>query len=126
MTAKGITALYALLLIIIIVLAGHQDYYRLFSPIRALPAGDKVGHFLLMGMFSFLVNRSLRCRTVTVFSRRLLLGSVVVFLAVTAEEFSQIPLRHRTFDLIDLFFDGTGIWLFGKLAFLFQPRVVRE
>lgn len=126
MTAKGVTALYVLLLVVIVYLADHRQYYGVFAVIRAVPGGDKIGHFLLMGVFSYLVNLSLRCRTVTVLSRRMLLGSAVVFLAVTLEEFSQIFLRHRTFDLIDLLFDCAGIWLFGRVAALHNSRTLRE
>ena len=123
MAVKGITALYVLLLSIIIYLANHREYYGVFAAIRAVSGGDKLGHFLLMGLFSYLVNVSLRSRILTLRSQPLLLGSVIVYLAVTLEEFSQICLRHRSFDLLDLFCDYAGIWLFGRVAALHCSRI---
>jgi hypothetical protein len=76
--ATWITATYVLLLISIVYLADHNQYHTLFSVIRSVPGGDKGGHFLLMGLFSFLLNWSLRCRTLQLSARRLLLGSLIV------------------------------------------------
>ena len=111
-----ITGIYILLLMIIIYFAGHQQYHELFSIIRSVPGGDKCGHFLLMGLLSFLLNTSLRCRAVEVRARRVLLGSVIASMAVTLEEISQIFLQYRSFDLVDLLFDYLGILVFGKIA----------
>jgi VanZ family protein len=41
---------------------------------------------------------------------------------VTLEEFSQLYLRFRSFDLVDLFFDYVGIFLFGQLAYFIKRR----
>ena len=122
MKTRSITVLYILLLIGIVYLAGQQQYHSLFSIIRDIPAGDKCGHFLLMGLFSFLLNTSLCCRTVEASSGRMLLGSLIVSLAVTLEEISQIYVRNRSFDLADLFFDYLGIWVFGKAALYLRER----
>lgn len=122
MKTRAVTALYVLLLAGIVYLAGHQHHHVLFNFIRAVPGGDKVGHFLLMGLLSFLVNVSLGCRVVGVGGRRLLLGSLLVAAAVAAEEFSQFFLRHRSFDPLDLLSDFLGIWLFGRAALHLRAR----
>lgn len=119
MKIKAVTALYVLLLAGVVYLAAHRQHHGLFSIIRDIPGGDKCGHFLLMGLFSFLLNTSLGCRTV---GPRVLLGSVIVSAAVTCEEVSQIFLRHRSFDPADLLFDYLGIWLFGRAALYFRER----
>ena len=116
MKTKLITAFYVSLLVGIVYLADHHQYHAVFSAVRAVPGGDKLGHLLLMGLFSFLLNASLGCRTVGVYGARLLLGSAIVCAAVTLEEFSQIFLRYRSFDLLDLLFDYVGIWAFGRAA----------
>lgn len=124
MKTRLLTVFYILLLLGVVYLAGHRQYHGLFSTIRSIPAGDKVGHFLLMGLLSFLVNLSLRCRTVNLFSRAVLFGSLVVCLAVTLEELSQIFVRYRSFDPADLIFDYLGIWLFGRAALhLWKRRI---
>ena len=122
MKSRLITVLYFLLLAGIVVLADAREYHNVFDAVRRIPGGDKLGHFLLMGLFSFLLNVSLSCRTVRVTSARVLLGSAVVCAAVTLEEFSQIFVRYRTFDLVDLFFDYAGIWAFGRLALYVELR----
>ena len=122
MKTRLLTVFYILLLAGIVYLAGHRQYHGLFSAIRNIPAGDKVGHFLLMGLLSLLVNLSLRCRTVRLFARHVLFGSLIVWLAVTLEELSQIFLRYRSFDPVDLLFDYLGIWAFGKAAVYLWAR----
>jgi len=88
----------------------------LFAPATWIPFGDKVGHFVLMGIFSFLFNGAFRCRVVGRGGVRIMLGSLVVYLLVFAEEVSQIWLASRSFDGVDLLFDIAGIHLFGILA----------
>ena len=117
-----ITGIYILLLMSIVYVADHHQYHDLFSIIRSVPGGDKYGHFLLMGVLSFLLNTSLRCREVDVCTRHVLLGSAIVSLAVTLEEVSQIFIQHRSFDLADLLFDYLGIWVFGKVALYVRAR----
>lgn len=124
MKIRSITILYVLLLIGIVYLAAHQQYHDIFSAVRNIPAGDKCGHFLLTGLFSFLLNASLCCRTIVMRSRRVLLGSLIVAAAVTLEEVSQLFMRHRSFDLVDLMFDYLGIWVFGKVALRLWMRGV--
>lgn len=126
MKTRAVTALYVLLLACIVYLAGHQRHHVLFNFIRAVPGGDKLGHFLLMGLLSFLVNTSLRCRTVGVRGRRLLLGSLLVAAVVAAEEFSQLFIRYRRFDLLDLLCDFLGVWLFGRAALRLRARRTRR
>jgi VanZ family protein len=77
-----------------------------------------------MGLFSFLLNMALSCRTVKVWKIELLKGSLLVALIVTLEEFSQIFIRYRTFDAGDLVFDYVGIFSFGMLARLLTRRRV--
>lgn len=122
MKSRYITVLYFILLAGIVFLADNHQYHTLFNGIRGIPGGDKLGHFLLIGLLSFLLNASLSCRTVRVFAVRVLLGSVIACAAVTLEELSQLFVRYRTFDLTDLFFDYAGIWTFGKLALYLEMR----
>lgn len=116
MKMKWLTALYVLILVVIIFLADSKDYRFLFKFIRDTPYGDKAGHFILMGLFSLILNLALSCKMVKLWKINLLMGSLIVALVVTLEEFSQLLIRYRSFDLIDLLFDYAGIFLFGQLA----------
>ena len=113
---KFATAAYVLFLALIVCLADRGDLNRHVSWVTAVPFGDKAGHFVLMGILSFLVNMVLKIRTFKVFGRHMQLGSLLVFLVVLIEECSQIFLPHRTFCLVDLSCDIAGIWLFGWIA----------
>jgi polysaccharide biosynthesis protein VpsQ len=119
---KWLTGLYFLLLGVIVFLADQQKYQPLFRRVRELPYGDKLGHLILMGLFSFLLNMALECRTLRVWKVEPLKGSLIVALVVTLEEFSQIFIRYRTFDAGDLLFDYVGIFCFGLLARLLTRR----
>jgi|SRR5215213_5855391 len=122
---KILAALYILVLAGIVVLADIKETQYLFRPVRRLPYGDKIGHFLLMGMFSFTVNLILKARTVRVWKLSYLLGSLIVLAIVTTEEFSQIFIRGRSFDLTDLAADFSGIIIFGEIARLACRRFLR-
>jgi VanZ family protein len=71
--------------------------------------GDKVGHCAIMFTLSALANLALGCRSIRLGSQSVLLGTAIVTLGVTAEEFSQMWIPSRTFDLLDLSADLVGI-----------------
>jgi VanZ family protein len=81
-----------------------------------------LGHFILMGVFSFLLNMALSSRTVRLWRLEVLKGSLVVALVVTLEEISQLFIRYRSFDTVDLLFDYAGIFSFGLFAHLLTGR----
>lgn len=113
---KWLAGIYILFLVLLVFLVDQKQYQFLFRFVRQTPYGDKAGHFLLMGLFSLLLNLALSCRKVRVGAFSLLTGSIIVAVIVTLEELSQIFVRYRTFDPVDLIFDYTGIFLFGQLA----------
>ncbi|HEY0050914.1 MAG TPA: VanZ family protein [Pyrinomonadaceae bacterium] len=122
---KILAALYILVLAGIVVLADVKETQYLFRPVRRLPYGDKIGHFLLMGMFSLVVNLILKARSVRVWKLSYLLGSLIVLAIVTIEEFSQIFIRGRSFDVADLAADWAGIIIFGEIARLACRKFLR-
>ncbi|MGB7925300.1 MAG: VanZ family protein [Pyrinomonadaceae bacterium] len=122
MKMKWLAGVYVLILIVIVFLADRRDYQFLFRFIRNTPYGDKAGHFILMGLFSLLLNLALSCKTIKLWRFNLLMGSLIVALVVTLEEFSQIFIRYRSFDLVDLLFDYAGIFLFGQIAYYLTKR----
>lgn len=74
------------LLVAIVIGAGNGALPRFVQSLYAFPGGDKVGHFLLMGALSWLINLSLGARPARILSRNFLLGGAVVFIVVTFEE----------------------------------------
>lgn len=113
---KIFTVIYIFVIAGIVVLANHSSARYLLSFSGGIPYFDKIAHFLLIGGFAFLVNLVLKARTVSVWKLRYLLGSLIVIMVVTIEEFSQIWISGRAFDLGDLAADYLGIFFFGELA----------
>lgn len=105
--------LYPAALIALIVAADRGSLQLHF--IARLPAADKIGHFVFIGLLSYLVN--LLCGNARLRWGRLavLRGSLLVGTLVTLEEISQLWLPHRSFELADLLADLAGIWVFGRL-----------
>ncbi len=101
-----------------------REYYGWW--IDSFPGNDILGHFLLMGTLSFMVNYSLAGRQCRIGSWRPQLGTVSVGALVTAEEFSQIFLPNRSFSFGDLAADMAGIVFFGWLAARMSARERRE
>ena len=122
---KIITAIYILILVGIIFLADFRGTQYLLNFVGNIPYGDKIGHFGLMGIFSLLINLVLQAKTIQVWKLRYLLGSLIVLAIVTLEEFSQIFIRGRTFDLSDLIFDYLGIFVFGEIARLICKKLAK-
>lgn len=90
--------------------------------VNSLPLGDKVCHFFMIGMLALLFNYALAGRMVTLGCRQLLVGGLIVAVAVTIEEFSQIWIPRRTFDLVDLAANYGGI-LCARLITLRLPQL---
>src|SRR5215210_361809 len=87
---KWLTGIYLFILCVIVFLADQKKYQPLFRRVHEMPYGDKLGHLVLMGLFSFLLNMTLKCRTWRIWKIEISRGSLIVALIVTAEEFSQL------------------------------------
>ena len=106
MRIKILAEIYFLVLALIVFLVDRPATQPLFRFIYSVPYGDKIGHFCLMGIFSFLLNLALEAKAIKVGKINFLLGSLIVLFVVVVEEFSQLWVRGRTFDLGDLLFDS--------------------
>ncbi len=111
-----LTLAYASTLMLLVAAADRGSLVT--SYLAGLPAVDKVGHFLLVGLLSYLANAALGGRRWRWRRFSLLKGSVLVGAFVAVEETSQLWLAHRSFELADLAADVAGIWVFGRLASL--------
>jgi polysaccharide biosynthesis protein VpsQ len=122
---KILTVVYVLIFAGIIVLAdiNGTDYFMF---IHYVPYGDKIGHFVLMGMLALMVNLALRARNVRIWKLSYLLGSLIVAAVVLIEEVSQIFVRGRTFDFGDLLFGFAGIVVFGEIARLISRKMIKS
>lgn len=112
---KVISLVYVVAIIALILLANNSELPCWITWYNEIPYGDTVGHFVLFGVFSMAVTAGLRFKKISVFSRRLFLGSVITFLFVTTEEISQQFIAVRNFSWLDLSANYLGIFVFGQL-----------
>lgn len=82
---------------------------RWLAAIQAFPGGDKFGHFLIAGLLSLTLNLAMHARVVRLGRIPLHLGSLLVFVVLAAEEFTQLWFPARTFSWLDLSSDVLGI-----------------
>lgn len=122
MMIKIITTIYFLLLVGIVILANNGGTRALISFGNGIPFFDKIAHFLLSGLLSFLVNLVAKAKTAKLWKIRYLLGSIIVLTVVTLEELSQLFLVGRTFDSGDILSSFLGIFIFGETAKLIYQR----
>jgi VanZ family protein len=113
---KWLAILFGLLIVAIIVLA-DQDRLGFLETITNMPYGDKVGHFILYGILTLLIDLAL-FRSLPHLNRRLIVLRVAIILAllIGLEEISQQYFPSRTFDLVDLAFSYLGVAFFSWLS----------
>ncbi len=109
-------ALWLLFVGAIIFCADRSLARPLFDFVAHHSGSDKLGHLFLIGTLAFTLNYALRARTVPLKCCRVQLGGLIVAVAMTLEECSQIWIPSRTFDLLDLAANYTGILCAGWLT----------
>ena len=115
------TFLFFFLLVGIVIGANANQLPGFLKPLYNFPGGDKVGHFILFGILSFLVNKSI----ITHFkekkpSRLVLLISLFLSILIGLEEWSQSLFPSRTMSLADLLASYAGVVVFAFLAYLLR------
>jgi polysaccharide biosynthesis protein VpsQ len=108
---------FGLFIILIIILADtrHLGY---LGRVYDFPNGDKVGHFVLFGVLSFVVNLSVfEARPLTDKKRLAVITSLLLALFIGLEEYSQRFFPARTADIFDFLASCAGVTLFAWLAY---------
>ena len=113
---KWIVGLFIAFVIYTFLAASFQLPHPVMHLVRHIPYGDKVTHFFLIGGLAFATNFFLKKRAINIKGRNILLGSFLIFVIITFEEFSQIWIAHRNFDLLDLASNYLGIFIIGTLG----------
>ena len=94
-----------------------------FEFAQVFPYRDKIGHFTLYGILAFLLDNALKERNYKMFKRALPVALVWVLIFATIEEFSQIWIPSRNFDLLDLAADVIGVILFISVSRLVEINI---
>lgn len=85
-----------------------------FLLVQQIPYGDKIGHCILFGLLTLVVNYCLNFKQLL--KTKLLLGTVIVFIFAIVEELSQFYIPLRTLDIVDLIAGTFGIVLFDLIS----------
>jgi VanZ family protein len=117
MKLKTLTLLFAFLILAVIILADTGSLGFL-AFVYNFPYGDKAGHFILYGILSFLLNLTLlRSLHISTPKRVAVIVTLILALAIGAEEYSQRFFANRTSDWMDLLFSYIGVALGAWLAY---------
>ena len=119
--ANILAAAFFLFIAFIVVLADQGRLPGFVTVLVDFPNGDKVGHFLLMGGLSLLVNLAQPASS----GRRHILAILLVALLVALEEASQSWFGTRHPDLADLAASLAGILFLGGLGW-WLTEVIRD
>jgi polysaccharide biosynthesis protein VpsQ len=119
---KVLSVVFFIILTALIVAADQGRFPHLIHAIYSFPGGDKIGHFLMMGMMAFLINMSTPLGQGDKPYRNLLIGSLMVAAASSLEEASQVFFVTRTLSLADLLCNYAGIGVFSYAAWVIRAR----
>ena len=101
--------------------ASFQPWNPLLRLVTRLPGGDTTAHFLFLGCTAYASTLAFT-RPARHFRWTQLLPAILLLLAATGDELSQLGIRTRTFSLGDLAANYAGIGLFTPLALGWQRR----
>lgn len=121
---KWMTAAYMTFLGLVVFSVNTGIGRPVFKWVKTIPEGDKMIHFMLVGLLAFVLNIYLKNKTVKLGSIDLMKGGLIASAIFTLEEFSQLFLDGRTFSLADAFANYCGVFLFSKVALLADPYLI--
>lgn len=113
---KWLALAFIALILAVIVGADTGTLPRALRNLYDFPNGDKVGHFVLFGLLSLILNLTILARPHADSRRLILTVSLVLSLLAGLEEWSQSLFALRTMDIFDLLAGYTGIVAFAWLA----------
>lgn len=105
----NIATLLAFAFIVVVIYSANSGSEIIRGLSGVMPYFDKLAHAVIFGSFTLLAVLALRCRMICVGPAKIYLGFICVAIFVVAEEFSQIFIETRSFDLLDLLADFIGM-----------------
>jgi VanZ family protein len=115
-------AVVTLLMIVAIVLA---DLGLLpVSWLRIVPDYDRLGHIVIYGIFYSVLSGFLDHRKITISVFRISLAGLITGSVILMEEFSQLFINTRTFDLVDIYCGFLGLLISAHTRTLLKNQPV--
>jgi polysaccharide biosynthesis protein VpsQ len=124
MVVKILTATAIAFFLFIISMVGCQTHLGLAikDVISSIPFGDKLVHLGMMVVLSYLLFYAMKRRQVNILGRNLLLSSLILAIGITVEEFSQLFIPARNFEILDLICNYAGIYLGSQTPGIFNLK----
>ena len=97
----------------IIFVADNANYNFALRWVGAIPYGDKIAHATLYGVMAMLLNYGFSYKK----TKGVQLGAIAVLTFAILEEFTQMYIPSRTFDLYDILADIVGVALLSLVRF---------
>lgn len=119
---KWLAGIFVLFIAFIIFEANRGQMPSIIRHLYDFPGGDLVGHFILMGTLTFLIDGAFAWGRDAARPKDVIIVTAVIAFLVTVEEFSQRFFPNRTFSLLDLSFSYMGIISAGCLAYFLAKR----
>jgi len=116
---RVLTILFLLFVVYIIWAADNKALPAGIYELYHYPNGDKIGHFFLLGILTFLINCSLPDKSIKLVSLFIPLGTLLVTILSILEEISQTFFPARTFSLLDMGTSLLGVAFFSLLSTFF-------
>jgi VanZ family protein len=111
----GIAISYAAGILVFVLLADFGAMKSVLNALAVYPHLDKVAHFLMYGSLALVVNAALAMRPGWSLVRAIATGSIIVLIASTLDEYSNILVPQRGWSLADLAANCLGITCLGIL-----------
>jgi VanZ family protein len=122
---KWLAFAFSIFIIVVIVLADMGALPGLIRGLYDFPHGDKLGHFILYGILSLLLNLAFTLRPGVNLPRTILTVSLILALLIGLEEWSQSLFGSRTMDIVDLLASYAGVTVAALAAWLVRNRPLR-
>ena len=102
-------SLYCIFIVAVLLAADLGLIPKISGFVQGTSGLDKVGHFILAGVFAWLFNSAFRLGQLNRGGLGIFVGTIVVVTVVTLEELAQLWIYTRRFELIDLLAGYLGI-----------------
>ena len=119
---KWLAFAFSIFIIVVIVLADMGTLPGLIRGLYDFPNGDKLGHFILYGILSLLLNLAFTLRPGLNLSHIILIVSLILALLIGLEEWSQSLFGSRSMDIVDLLASYAGVTMAAFAAWRIRKR----
>ena len=109
LTLVKVSALLFTLFTATVVYRANTGQSLFIEGIHQIPMLDKICHLLFCGILALLLNLATKNKTVSIWNKKWLIVSLLLAVFFTIEEFSQMFISSRNFDLLDLLANYIGI-----------------